>query len=166
MISACCVRLIDLGTQLGTPSGANSAKRLIAVGWELLDSYRSDHELPTIVYNVYVLEFSLLAPLRRDIEQWFGGALTLGLSQRFDLKSLLGRYGFIEAAQGAPDTLRRWVIHPFTGNADAKRCLRPVTPLEQFMAASPDIELLETLPHELQTLIKASPEFIASQQND
>jgi len=165
MTPACCIQILDIGTQLVNSSVRNTYQRHVIFGWELVAVGHQKVKSPPVVYTKYILSFSTASPLKEDLARWLGDELTPERILRFDLKSLLGRYCLFQPFADARGETFTQSFHPLPNQADCKSLPRPVTPYGFFMAAEPDIDLLLTLPDYIQALIKASPEFIAAQNS-
>lgn len=163
MTPACCIQLLDIGTQLVNSSEGNTHKRFVVLGWELVSTDQKKLVSPQVIYKKYNLSFSTGSSLKADIAHWLGNEFSPDRLLRFDLKSLVGRYCFFEAVATSHEEACLHSPLPVTNQADLVNLSRPITPFGFFRAAEPDLELLVKLPDYIQTFIKASPEFIAAQ---
>lgn len=90
---ATCIRLIDLGTQVGEWQGKPLKRNQVVVMWELPDETidTADGPRPFIVSKFYTNSLSEKATLRHDLVQWRGREFTPEELAKFDLQSILGK---------------------------------------------------------------------------
>ena len=166
---ACCVWVIDVGTQnFKAPSGAFQ-KREIVLGWELMHASEDHKKLLRIVYKSYELNLAEGSILRQDLQSWLGDEFNEDNIKRFVPKSLLSKYCFLElgSSTGVEGKKNNSVqkITPLPKKFDQNNELKPVTQYRTFMVSEPDMDLLESLPPEVQKKIKNSPEYIWSKKH-
>jgi len=165
---ACCVQIIDVGTQKFDAKSRSKKygtffKRTIFLGWET--------ESPTrVLYKKYELSIKDGSPLRRDAEKMFGEQLQPEWFRRFEVKKLLGKYcKVICVADKNPSRLNDYKVNriarlPLASEKDS--LFKPSTPFNLFLISEPDMKFLESLPAQIQELIKSSPEFNSRHVSD
>ena len=87
MTPACCIQILDIGTQLVNSSEGNTHKRYVVFGWELVSTGQKKVVSPQVIYKKYNLSFSTGSSLRADIADWLGDEFSSDRILRFDLKS-------------------------------------------------------------------------------
>lgn len=152
---ACCVQVIDVGTQQN--------KRELVLGWELLLTDRMSTAEPIIVYKSYQLSIATDSDLRKDVEQMLGGNINAESYKRFSPKALLGSYCLLILSY-SPTCVEDGSLcvsraQSLSADLDQTALPRPKTPYGFFMTSEPDMELLSQLPTEIQARIKQSIEF-------
>ena len=166
---ACCVKVIDVGTQnFKAPSGA-TPKREIVLAWELMFASEHHKRLLQIVYKSYELNLTKGSTLRQDLQSWLGDELKEDSIKRFAPKSLLSKYCILKldsyiGVDGKKNHSAQ-KITPLPKEFDLSKLVKPVTQFGIFMVSEPDMNLLESLPPEIQNKIKNSPEYIWSQKH-
>jgi len=87
---ACCVRIVDLGTQISTYNG--KAQRKVLFTWEIpeVEAETDDGPMPAMISTSYTASLHEKAALRKVLESWRGKPFTADELTGFDLKSVLG----------------------------------------------------------------------------
>ena len=85
---ACCVKVIDLGTQKQEYGGEISWKRQILVIWELPEELNNDQ--PMTISKFYTLSLHEKSNLGKDLTSWRGRPFTETEKQGFDVEKLIG----------------------------------------------------------------------------
>ena len=157
----CCVQLIDIGTQRVAAYDGSGLRRKIIVRWELVVGPVANSLMPKTVYKTYDMSFTEGSAMRQDLESWFGDEFNDRI-RRFDLKSILGKYCMLTLASSSGGVGERdhsvQRITPLTTGFNQAPLLKPMTPFGIFNISTPDMEMFERLPHEIQEQIKNSPE--------
>ena len=160
---ACCVSVIDAGSQKVETSKAASIERQIILGWEVPSFTDTSNPQGQMVYKTYRMSWDIESPLRKDIERWRGGDLSDDQLRRFNLKSVLGKYCKLDlgvATDGlgtsANENLK---VDPLPADIDQSTLPKPQTPFRIFMISELNMEFFDQLPSDIQEKIKLSPEF-------
>jgi hypothetical protein len=165
---ACCVHVIDVGTQDGIVQSNLFKMRQIALGWELACNQTTKARSPQVVYKTYDMSFAEGSALRQDLESWMGDEFKDRI-RRFDLKSILGKYCMLtlSSSSGENGEVHHFVneITPLSSDLEQKTLVKPLTRYGVFMISEPDMDLFDNLPFEIQELIKKSPEFVSAQHS-
>ena len=164
----CCVQVIDAGTKNTVNFGDQINDRQIFIGWEIL----VDQGISLVsrnVYKSYDVKWSETSELKRDVKNWLGAELTDERIKRFTPKSLLGKYCNLELAPKPNDDgvqiFEVKAVAPLPIDTDQGTLPKPLTSFQIFTISEPDMELLESLPVEIKTQIKNSPEYTWSQKH-
>ncbi len=91
---ATCIKIIDIGTQLGEYQGKPNQKRQVILMWELPNELMSQGDAlgkPFIVQKFYTASLSEKATLRKDLINWRGRAFSEDELRGFELKNILGK---------------------------------------------------------------------------
>lgn len=157
---ACCIQVIDLGTQrINAPDGVWFARKIMFT-WELIGNNTADDRGPHAVYKTYDLSFTEDSELRQDLQSWLGDEFKNRIRQ-FDLKSMLGKYCMLELITcggelGSEQLIQK--ITPLPNGSDQSTLAKPSAQLGVFNISTPDLEMFGRLPHAIQEQIKSSPE--------
>jgi hypothetical protein len=166
---ACCVRVIDIGTQNIKASSGATQKREIVLGWELILASENQKRLMQIVYKSYELNLTEGSTLRQDLQSWLGEGFKVDGVKRFTPKSLLGKYCNLELTPTSNDdgiqNFEVKVVAPIPIETDKGTLPKPLTSFQIFTISEPDLELLESLPVEIKNQIKNSAEYVWSQEH-
>ena len=160
--AACCVHLIDVGTQ---ETDGQDFQRLVYLGWEVVGGEAEGSGRRPLVYKSYVLSLSGSSQLKVDVERLLGHELTPERIRRFDLKSVLGKCCYLNTAVdsvGGTAQTSTPTICPLPSCVLRPSLPTPLTPHGIFMTSDPDMDLYEMLPSEIQQKIRSSPEFLAA----
>lgn len=161
--TACCVHLIDIGSQRVGSFKDVSIQRQIVLGWELLSPLMTKGPQGQMVYKTYQMSWGLESPLRKDIERWSGGGQSEQQLKRFNLKSVLGQCHQLELTVTTNEvdtsTNENLNVGPLPADIDRSTLPKPRTPFRIFMISEPDMEFFDQLPSDIQEKIKLSPEF-------
>lgn len=158
--AACCVQVIDMGTQPSPKAEKLAHRREILFGWELVDPTIDLAVKPRVVYKCYGMNLGVDSSLRKDLERllsthnpdWF---------QRFTPKSLLGRYCVVTFASQSENLSSVYVktVKALKADIDTSKLPKPKTSFGIFMISEPDIDLFERLPQDIRQKIRLSPEW-------
>lgn len=85
-----CVKIIDIGTQVGEYQGKTTSRRQVIIGWELPNEKMDDGQ-PFVVSKFYTASLGEKANLRKDLENWRGRAFTPEELGGFESKNILGK---------------------------------------------------------------------------
>ena len=92
-----CVRMVDIGTQIGEYLGEAITRVQVIVMWELPNAKMQDGQ-PFIVSAWYTNSLHAKANLRRHLEAWRGRIFTPEELKRFDLETILGKPCLLQVA--------------------------------------------------------------------
>ena len=131
--AACCIRVIDLGTQVSAYNG--KAQRKVLFTWEIpeVEVETDDGPMPALISNRYTASLHEKATLRAVLQSWRGKPFTKEELDGYDLKKIVGATSLLG------------VIHKenfgsgiFTDNTQAKpsRISSPVISTLAFLAIS------------------------------
>lgn len=169
---ACCVHVVDVGTQTQATTRKIRSKREMFLGWELILPDSTHTPKSRVVYKCYELSIAPESSLRKDVERLIGHELNANTYKRFSPKELLGSYcqlGLSNPLNGVDDSsLCVSRVKCLPTDLDRAALPKPKTPYGFFMTSEPDMELLSRLPPEIQAKIRQSIEFTwaIKNQND
>lgn len=153
-----CVRVIDIGTQVGEYQGKPTSRRQCIITWELPTELMDDGR-PFTVSRYYTTSLSEKSNLRADLAAWRGRDFSPEELNGFDEKNLLGKGCMVNITEKSGK-------HRVTGVVAAPRNvpLPPqVNPSVHFSLERGEFneEILRSLGDRLQETIRKSPEFRA-----
>lgn len=161
--AACCIQIIDVGSQKVESSKEISLKRQIIIGWELLSPAKTSSKQGQIIYKIYPMSWDVESQLRKDVEGWSGRSQSEQSSSRFNVKSLLGKFHRLEFTSTSERNeeifQENLKVVSLPEDIDQSTLPKPYTPFRIFMISEPDMEFFDQLPKEIQEKIKLSPEF-------
>lgn len=156
-----CYRILDLGTQVGSPAFGGKEQHKVMISWELFDDdVKMEDGRPYSVHQTYTVSLHEKAKLRADLEAWRGKAFTAEELQGFDLSTVLGAYCMVQ------------VVHDETGKYANMNSImsykgekpKPVNPDVVFDIDKPDMEVFKSLSDNMQQKIASAPEWKAANQ--
>ncbi|WP_408595131.1 phage replication initiation protein, NGO0469 family [Limnohabitans sp.] len=165
-LTACCIQVIDLGTQRINATNRDWCARKIMFTWEVVGDQTTEGRTHQKVYKAYDMRLTEGSELRQDLQSWFGDEFNES-NKRFDLKSILGKYCLLalDSSSGVEVVGNQSVqkITPLSSDLDQNTLAKPLTRYGIFMTSEPDMDLFDSLPVEIQEQIKNSPEYVSAQ---
>lgn len=150
-----CYRIIDIGTQTGSPVFGSKQQKKVSIGWEILDDPKMEDGRPFSVHKTYTASLNEKATLRADLEKWRNKIFTDKELENFDLTNILGSYCQLQVAQsedGKYTNVQSIVM--FKGVKP-----EPVNPDIAFDIDNPDMQIFESLSDNMKAKIMAAPEW-------
>ena len=160
--AARCVKLIDLGTQVGEYQGKKTVRNQVMVSWELPDELMDDGR-PFIVSQFYTNSLNEKARLRADLIGWRGRDFTPEELQKFDLQSILGAPCLVNVVHNDKGRAKVTAVAKLPKGMSIPSAINP--PMAFWLDAF-DPEVFDTLGKGLQAIIEQSPEYKAAVSAD
>lgn len=159
LYNARCYRLIDLGTQIGSPMYGSKEQKKISISWELLDEPKMDDGRPFSIHKSYTASLGEKANLRADLESWRNKKFTDTELELFDLKAILGAYCQIQVVHSEDGKFANVQnIIAFKGKEKPK----PINENVSFDIDEPDMDVFEKLSDTMKNKIQSAPEWSAT----
>lgn len=158
---ATCVSITDLGTQTHEKWGD---KRKISVGFEIANETDDDGN-PFIVYRKFNMAISAKSDLGKTLKSWLN--LSFEKDDEFDLDEMLGKQGQLTIVHNEGTDGNVYAnVDSVVALMKGTKIPKPKTNLQSFyLDESFDEEVFNELPEFIQTMISASPEYAALQEN-
>lgn len=150
-----CYRLIDLGTQTGSPQYGSKQQKKVSISWEILDDPKMEDGRPFSIHKTYTASLNEKATLRADLESWRNKAFTDEELKSFDLKNILGAYCQLQVS--ADETGKYSNIQSIVAMKGTKP--KPVNDNLVFDIDEPDIEVFNSLSDAMKAKIMVAPEW-------
>ena len=153
---ATCIQVVDLGTQQDSFKGKITHKRVVRLGFELLDHEPMADGRPFTVYRRYTASLGKKANLRRDLESWRGKPFTDKELDGFDLEVLLGKSCELVLAKSQTDRVNITNIIPLKKGTRLKK---PVNTMISFNLDEFDEKVFAALSEKTRITIMDSAEY-------
>lgn len=150
-----CYRIIDLGTQIGSPQYGSKQQKKISISWEILDDPKMEDGRPFSVHKTYTASLNEKATLRADLESWRNKDFTDTELADFDLAKILGAYCQIQVA--LDETGKYSNIQSIVAMKGDKP--KPVNENVLFDIDEPDMAVFDKLSDTMKQKIQSSPEW-------
>ncbi|SDB85959.1 phage replication initiation protein, NGO0469 family [Paraburkholderia lycopersici] len=154
-----CTGMWDIGTQKGFFEGGHTVARRLILSFEVADQFHSRWGTPLGIWWRYTASLHGKSRLRRHIEGWLDCNLEEQHLESFELPSLLGKPCQLVIGH-APNTVnpRATVeqILPVPANVTLPDAMNDPS---YFSLDSPNMEMFDSLPQAIRTMISASPEW-------
>ncbi|WP_148028772.1 phage replication initiation protein, NGO0469 family [Burkholderia pseudomallei] len=160
-----CTGMWDIGTQNGFLDCGHTVARRLILSFEVVDQFHTRWGTPLGIWWRYNASLHRKSRLRQDIEGWLDCDLDEQGRKSFELPSLLGKPCQLVIGRGASSVNPRATVEqilPVPANA---RMPEAMNDLLYFSLDNPDMDMFERLPHGIQNMIAASPEWQAIKQS-
>jgi len=165
-----CYRIIDLGTQRTEYMGQTKYLHKIMIGWEIHGNRDDGSKLvmqdgrPFAIFKNYTLSWSEKANLRLDLQSWRGKPFSQEELRRFDLETVLGKWGMLNIIERAGKTGNSVFsnvdgVTPVPSMIKQNGLPAPVNANEMFNLNEPDWAMFEKFSDKLKQKIINSPEY-------
>jgi hypothetical protein len=166
---ATCYRFIDLGTQAGEYMGAPKIARKVMLSWEITDGeLRTSDGKPMTISSRYTWSMHEKSTLRKTLESWRGKKFEdadFG-EGGFDVRKLLGAGCYLSVIHSVKQDRTYSNISSIMKLPKGVVAAETVNPLLYFSLEPGEFDrtVFNTFSENLQTIIKASPEYRAVSQ--
>lgn len=153
-----CVRVIDLGTQQGSPTFPNP-KHKVLIGWELPEE-KHEYEgetVPMLVQRRYTLSLHENATLRHDLESWRGRKFTDEELEGFDLAKVAGVACMVTVTHSADGKYAN--VNAVTAPPKSVQVPAAVNPVIYYALEDGASEAFSMFSEGLQATIRRAPEW-------
>jgi hypothetical protein len=157
--TACCIRVIDLGTQISSFNG--KAQRKVLFTWEIpeVEVETDDGPMPALISTRYTASLHEKAALRKVLESWRGKAFTADELQGFDLKNILGASCLMGIIHNDSDGTTYANVSSVMALPKGMPKITPAHPLINFSLDEFNEGVFDMLSPKMQETIKESPEY-------
>lgn len=150
-----CIKLTDLGTQVGEYEGKANSRNQVLVTWELPNELMDDGQ-PFTVSKFYTNSLGDKATLRHHLVSWRGREFTPEELVRFDIQTILGAPCLIsvthtEKGKAKVDAVMRL--------PKGMECPSQVNPSEAFWLDEFSVEKFGKLSKGIAAIVMKSPEY-------
>lgn len=154
-----CIKVIDIGTQVGEYQGQPTHKRQVIIGWELPTELMGEGEhkgKPFVVSRFYTASLNEKANLRKDLENWRGRPFTDVELGGFDSKNVLGKTCMVSLMQNEKGKVR---VSGVIAMPKGMEVPAQVNPSVYFSLDEFSEPVFESLSDGYKKMIAASPEY-------
>jgi len=157
--AACCIRVIDLGTQVSAYNG--KAQRKVLFTWEIpeVEVETDDGPMPALISNRYTASLHEKATLRAVLQSWRGKPFTKEELDGFDLKNIVGATCLLGVIHKESDGNTYANVSSIMALPKGMAKITPAHPLINFSLDEFNESILAMLSPKMQETIKDSPEY-------